>query len=348
MAVLDNIVRVQISISQAATENPTFERMLILGTKPAAQAATAAAFAYYTSLDQILDAGWVATEDVYKAADMAFSNGAGGVYVVPYNSETSTALTALLDDALNEGGWYGLVTVGVATSNYSTISTWCETNHKLFGFSVADNAATLNPVGTTNLYTFGIAYDTNGTKNAFIHVAYMAKCFTYEPGTETWAYKTLTNITAGSYTKTQIDAIKAAGVNCYALIGGRTVTYDGATVSGEWIDVMRYCDYLASAIQESVYSLLASTVKVPYNAAGLTAIESAIRKVLTKGQSDGCIDGTDFLENGTSVPGFTVTIPDITTISSATRATRTLNGVSFSARLSGAVHVVEIVGTLSE
>lgn len=347
MAVLDNIVSVQISISQAAAESNVFEKMLILGTAPSSESATAADFDYYASLADVLSAGWVATEDVYKAASIAFANGANGIYIALYDDETGTNLTNLLNDCMNEGGWYGLVTVGVASTAYATIATWCDMNHKLFGYSVVDSGA-LVPAGNTSLYTFGIAYDSTGANNEFIHVAYMAKCFTYTPGTETWAYKTLSGITAASYTPAQVSAFKAAHVNCYAIVAGRSVTIDGETVSGEWIDIMRYCDYLASTIQAAVFRNLSGQNKVPYNAAGIAAVESVIRNVLSQGQSNGSIEDEAYDDDGNVIPGFTVTVPSMASISAATRQTRVLSGVKFSARLTGAVHVVEIVGTLTE
>ena len=344
MAAIDNIVQVSVSVATPAPESLAFSRIFLLGTKGTG---TQDAFKLYESLDEIVSGGWANTTPVYKAAKAAFDNGADGLYITPYNSETSTALTAILDNAKNTAEWYGLVTVGVATSNYATITGWCDTNHKLFGFAVADNAGTLNPAGTTSDYTFGIAYEHTGANNEYAHVAYMAKCFGFVPGTESWAYKTLKGITAGSYNATEIAAFKTAGVNCYAKIAGVDVTLSGYTVSGEWIDIMRYIDYLASDIQERVYKLLAANAKIPYTSAGLVAIESAIRTSLANGQASGAIAEADYVD-GETVPGYTVSVPDISTISAATRRTRILSGITFTARLTGAIHTVQIVGTLSE
>lgn len=343
MAVIDNIVNVTVSVSEAAPESQAFSRIWLLGTKGTG---TQEAFKWYGDLDEIVAGGWANTTPVYKAAKAAFANGADGLYITPYNAETGTALTTLLDNARNYGGWYGLVTVGVATSAYATITSWCDTNHKLFGFAVADNAQALNPAGTTSEYTFGIVYPA-ATDNEYIHVAWMARCFGFEPGTETWAYKTLNGIVAGNYSTTQIANFKTAGVNCYATVAGRDVTLSGYTVSDEWIDIMRYIDYLASDIQARVYGVLAANTKIPYTAAGLVAIESAVRVSLANGQSVGAIAEADYAD-GEVVPGYTVTVPDIATISAATRHTRILSGVKFTARLTGAIHVVQIVGTLSE
>ena len=345
MAVLDSIVNVNISLSQALAPVETYGRMVIFA--PKAASGTQDTFKWYNSIAEITAAGWLTTEDAYKAAAVAFDNGANGVYILKYNNELTEAIPALLNTALNNGDWYGIVATMTTSTLLMTVATWCNTNHKLFGFTLADNAD-LPAITSDYVYAFVYPNASMPTFGAYLHVAAMAKCFTYAPGTETWAYKTLESVGVSSYTEAQVATQLAKNCNVYTQIGGKNVTYNGITLGGEWIDIMRYVDYLASAIQQSVYSLLSASVKVPYNAAGLVAIGAAIQKVLAKGQADGAIDSTDYADDGTVIPGYTVTLPDMADISSATRATRVLSGVKFTARLTGAIHTVQIEGTLTE
>ena len=68
---------------------------------------------------------------------------------------------------------------------------------------------------------------------------------------------------------------------------------------------------------------------------------------LTQGQRQGGIAGDEFNEEGSLIPGFTITVPLAANLTAADRASRVLKGCKFHARLAGAIHVIEIHGTLA-
>ena len=65
-----------------------------------------------------------------------------------------------------------------------------------------------------------------------------------------------------------------------------------------------------------------------------------------KGQKQGGIADTEYDEDGNEIVGFTTSVPTAASVSDADKAARTLKGCKFTARLAGAIHLVEVSGTL--
>ena len=107
---------------------------------------------------------------------------------------------------------------------------------------------------------------------------------------------------------------------------------------GEFIDIVRGEDWLTSRIQEFVYSVLVNSTKVPYTDAGITAIEAEIRRALQLGINN------NFIAND---PAPTVTVPLAANVPPNDKAQRILRNVKFQATLSGAIHAINITGTVS-
>ena len=54
----------------------------------------------------------------------------------------------------------------------------------------------------------------------------------------------------------------------------------------------------------------------------------------------------EYDEDGNATPGYTTTVPRARDLTQAERASRQLKGCKFTARLAGAIHYVEVRGTL--
>ena len=215
----------------------------------------------------------------------------------------------------------------------------------MFGFTVSGST---NPVGTSHPYAFGFATKSAETypNNMYTHVAMLAAAFVHTPGSETWAYKTLAGIEAEPYTATEMTALDAAGLNYYITCAGKNITLTGKTVSGEWIDVIRFRDWLKNDMQKRIYNLLVTNPKVPFTSGGITLIQNQMLASLIQGQRQGGISPTEYDEDGNEIPGFTTSVPKMTSISDAEKAARTLKGCKFTAKLAGAIHLIEVSGTL--
>lgn len=119
------------------------------------------------------------------------------------------------------------------------------------------------------------------------------------------------------------------------------------TLGGEWIDVIRFRDWLKNDMQYRLFNLLYTHPKIPYTDEGIALVQNQMVASLTQGQRQGGIAPDEFDEDGKLIPGFTVTVPLAANLTAADRASRVLGGCKFHARLAGAIHVVNVYGTLA-
>ena len=175
----------------------------------------------------------------------------------------------------------------------------------------------------------------------------MSRCFTAVPGSETWANKRLAGVNIDPLTETQFIVLRNKNVNTFERFRNLSLTQTGKVSAGEWIDVIRFRDWLAEEIKVNVLNVLVNNEKVPYTDAGIAVIEGAIRQSLRQGQVNVGIAPVEYDEEGNKNLGYTVEVPLASNISPNQKASRILTDVKFTARLSGAIHVVEIRGSLT-
>jgi hypothetical protein len=124
------------------------------------------------------------------------------------------------------------------------------------------------------------------------------------------------------------------------------LTNPGKVVAGEWIDVIRFRDWLKDTIQTNLTQMMINRDKVPYTDAGIQLCVNNLRKSLKNGQDVGGIAPNELDDAGETIPGFVVTFPRSSDLSANVKASRVLE-LGFSARLAGAIHAVEISGALA-
>ena len=113
--------------------------------------------------------------------------------------------------------------------------------------------------------------------------------------------------------------------------------------SGEFIDVIRGRDWLTARLRERIFGLLINARKVPFTNAGIDQVTSEVSAQLTEGIGAGYLS-PDNLE-GQDVP-FVVTAPTAQEVSKADKIARLLPNVAFEATLAGAIHAVQINGSI--
>lgn len=173
---------------------------------------------------------------------------------------------------------------------------------------------------------------------SFIDAAIAGLMLPTDPGSETWAFKTLSGVSVDSLTPGQRSNVLSYSANCYQSVAGVAITQMGYVSSGTFIDIVRGRDWLKTRLAEDVFELLASLIKVPFTDAGIAMVEGAIRGVLQEGVTVGLL---------ASDPAPSVLVPRAADVSSTNKANRILPDVTFTATLAGAIHKVEIDGTIS-
>lgn len=372
--ILDRIVNCDISIEKPVMDSASFGTVLIIGDAPPDGGKDLKPVDKYASLAEVTDAGWKEGTEIYKAARSAFlqehkpeliyiavrqksAEGDDKEDIPEEEAETQTKRTAIATGTEGElekfsdtarrvlgmPGWYGLALAGADTVDYDEVAYIIESAEKLFAFSVQAKELPL-PLSRTDYLRTAVIYSESADEYA--HVAWLTECFSYAPGSETWAYKMLSGVKAAELTTREMGRFDEANVNYYISCANKDITLQGKVVGGEWIDVIRFRDWLKNEMQVKIFSLFVKYPKIPYLDSGITLVENQMRAALQNGQEAGGIAMTEFDENEEPVEGFTVTVPKAASLSSAERASRKLRNCRYTARLAGAIHMVEIQGNL--
>lgn len=358
---LDDIVKISIEISNPAQSMETFDTILMIVQQPQEGESSITKTTAISSADELASCGFTPNDMAYQAAVIAFSQTPvpDKIYVCIRKQEIDAekniiyeSITDTLIRAASEAGFYGVYLCGFNDSeDVAAAMAWTEANEKLFAFEYADYDSI--PVSNFSYYrTFGM-YSGNAdakeapTENLFAALAWMAKCFGYDPGTETWHLKELSGIVPSVLGTQQKRELEEQHINRYLRYGGCNLTIGGYTLAGEWIDVIRFRDWLKAQMQNNIFNALKVNRKVPYTDAGIQLIAGKMEETLKRGQDIGGIAEDVFDADGSRICGFAVTVPKASSLTEAQRKSRKLTGCRYTARLAGAIHAVEIEGYLT-
>lgn len=269
---------------------------------------------------------------------------------------TSQTVSQDLDAiAQSDNDWYGLVLTSRVQADVEAAAAWTETKVKLFltASSDTDIAGTTDAADTTTVAATlkaasyarsGVLYYTLAA-SVYPEAAWFGVILPLTPGSYTAKFKTLKGITVDNLDDTQQKNILDKNANFYQITGGKNITCNGTVAEGEYIDVIVFVDWLDVNITAEVFTLLVNLPKVPFTDAGIAGIEAAITSVLQLGVVNGGIPTTD----GEDPPGnaYSVSVPKAVDVPAVDKANRTLNNVTFTALLSGAIHAVVVNGTVT-
>ena len=177
---------------------------------------------------------------------------------------------------------------------------------------------------------------TKDSRLSFKEAGWIGDMLPRDPGSATWAYKTLRGIGADSWTATERTAIEAFKGNHYSAEAGVAVTRQGQSFGGEWIDVTIGLAWLTARMEERLFGALVNNPKIPYTDAGFAILVTEVRAQLRIAEAAGVL-----------APGWTVTILPVASQDSADRAARIVRGLEFQAQLAGAVHKINVNGTVT-
>lgn len=348
---IDSIVKVSISLESPAVSSESFSVLLLIGSLPAKYAELEkqpAQVGTYTSIKEVENAGWETTEDVYKAALVAFSQDPKPekIMIAPRQvaSGEEEAFLTTLNRAYDTVGWYGFSCIGITDEEVDAIAVWAEATEKMFGFTTSSEELVVTTSGL--LRTHGWFTNQTGEYDKFLDVAVMAKCFGYAPGSETWALKTLAIVNPSKISGTLTATLDNQNMNYYVTIAGSNVTQNGKVLGNEWIDVIRFRDWLKNDMQVRVFNAFRKNPKLPYTDNGIGVIEGCMKASLLSGQVVGGISEDEYDADDNLIPGYTTSVPLAANLTSAQKKSRDLADCKWTARLAGAIQAVEIEGQL--
>lgn len=274
----------------------------------------------------------------------------GGVF--RENTPTASVATDLNSANNTDPNFYGISGMYLDRTNIDAVADWAEAASppKLHGYVTADTenltTTTLNVDHPVMALLKSEGYKRSygqysGTPAGYGALGLMSQRFTADPGSDTWAYKTVVGDQPDdTLTPTQKQNVTGNNGNYYVTIAGIPVTIDGRSAQGQFMDLQRGVDALANDMQVNVFDLLVSNPKVPYTSKGIATIGGAIRASLNKFVAQGFISNDPGFE-------FQIFLPSIATIPSADKKARVLNNVRFSAYAQGAIQKILIQGQIS-
>ena len=249
-------------------------------------------------------------------------------------------------ESADPDGWYALILDSNSEAEINASAAFVEARKKIFITNTTDSDVIDNVVTTdvmSDLQSFAYA------RTAIIYsqarllnwsgAAWAANRLPSDPGSSTWAFKTLASVQVDSnLSGGQSSVIESKGGNTYRTIAGVNVTTFGITASGEYVDITRFIDWLDARIKERIFGVLANNAKVPYTDVGVDLMRGQVLAQLQQGITAGGLAAD---------PAPTVQAPLVADIDPADKAGRNLPDITFQATLAGAIHQLEISGVLS-
>lgn len=302
----------------------------------------------YANLAELVADGWATTDSVYLACASIFmqSPRPAAVVVGRRDAADTNWAAALAAIQLENDSWYyfGIVPVSGMDAEVLEAAAWAETQTKIFFAQTGDTdvltsatddaASALQDLGYKRT---ALVYRPAAKATQFTELGWVGEGAPFAPGSSTWAYKSIAGSTPDALTSAQKAAALGKNANVYTTVAGANITQSGKVVAGEWIDVIIGIDALTAELQETLYAAMIANRKLDFEDGGITAVGGLIQGVLEKYGRQGVLQ----------IDSIKLTLPAYEDIPVSDRNTRKLSGITFRALLQGAIHLVEIYGTVS-
>lgn len=355
MANIDRIVKVSISLATAGIAEQNFNELLLYGVFTKPTGATNNVF-IITDPDELIDTyGCTSTSHIYLAALVFFSQ-------IPHPAQLYIGFDSAATDPTNDlvaihnenNDWYALCDVEHVETRAVQIAQWIEGHEKLFvtvlsnvnnsSAPATDTTSVAHQLMSGNFFRTAWWYDTNPLN--FPDVGITSRSFTKYPGQETWANQELDGVTSNAWNETTAQNIFQKNGNTFEPFRNISITQNGKVAGGEWIDIIRFRDWLCEEIKVTIFQQMVNN-RIPYTDPGIAIIRTRLAQALDLGVVRGGIAPTEVDSKGKLIPSYTIQVPLSANISPNQKATRVLQDIYFTARIAGAIHVVEIQGVLT-
>lgn len=256
--------------------------------------------------------------------------------------------TDLANILLADDDWYGLAHELNSKLIQEEASDWAEGEKKIHVYTTSDwkapDSGQTTDIGDVLMgksYAYSVSLYNDQDTGTYDHVAMLANRFPHDPGQSgaggTWFGKTLIGVVAYPLTPTKKTNLRAKNYNVYIVTAGRSHTLDGKCAGGEFVDKIRFLDWVNVRIQEEVATLKLNSERVPYTDPGVSSEAACVSKIMDLGvQAGGFSDA----------PYPTVTSTKVATVSSADKLARKYSGLKWKATMAGAIHLTEVGGTV--
>ena len=263
--------------------------------------------------------------------------------------QTVLAGSSVVESELNvltaaDKEFYAVLVASDADADIRSLLSFANANKKLMFAKTNDALAEKSGEESSLAYTLNnssesravLIYQNYSQRDEQADAAFAGIGLPLIPGSFTWKFKTPVGISQCKVSVSANVELMNKGVNIVTRSNNVNFTKEGTTSSGQFIDITRGIDWLEVRLQENMLSLQLNQNKIPYTTAGLNLVAGAIREILRLGSNNGLLNDD-----------FTILVPDINEVLANDKANRVLKNVKFVASLQGAIHRVEIQGTVT-
>jgi hypothetical protein len=325
---IDNIVRISIEAQSLSMAQKGFGVPLILGFKEQEE----------TKLELYRNAGELSEEPhiAYQMAKAMFAqNPRVPLIKIGFAKKGSSLNEAIKFVSDIDSDFYGLLLTEIPTpKELKEVGTLLQSNRIILGFDMDTTSKELGK----NLKSDRIFCTYKPNPEDHLTAAWMGKMLPELPGSSSWAYQQLELVEPYNLSAHTAEELDKANINRYIGIKGVGVMLDGKMISGKFIDITVSIDWLHVRIQERLLRLLMINKKIPYTLKGIDLVRSEILAQLKEAVYQGVL---------ADVPEPIVSTPSIEEVSEQIRGDRVLPKIRFSGRLAGAIHKIEIQGTVT-
>lgn len=335
-----------------ATADPAAEIELILDGLQALAAADGDITAAMTPTSA--GTGAATTLILTEVADMTVAYDASEMSVAWTQESWANAFAGIRTE---DDSWYAVDTYDHSVAGVLEIAAEVEAMPKIYLVSndhIDNTGVQAIPAGANDL--LGQLQELNLDRTAFtysgtadetyIESAYLGDKMTAVPGSTTWDLSGISGVVADNLSRTQINNIANKNGNYFVEFGGIDYIKGGLVVSGEYIDVMRGSDNMASDIQIELARVIASANnsgrKIPLTDEGISILKDSVASIMEIYVARGFIKDNilekDANGNTRVRKGYSINSALVSSLTTTQRANREAPTIQVIAYLAGAVH----------
>ena len=241
MATINDVVKIVIKRESNRVTIRDLETVLVL----TAHTRFADPYRIYTETTDMLEDGFLPTDEAYKAVALIFAQDPRPSKVVVGRKETADDyVTAITKQQASYNKFFYVITDAKTDAEKEAIADYVETQSRMF-YVFSDSTPETTTAITTDIFSrlkaksydrsFGI-YSKN-TNNAMIEAGWVGRFSSETIGSAVWIYKELDGVVADTYSATEEQILQSKNANYYTYLEDEPVVMgEGKVVGGEWID----------------------------------------------------------------------------------------------------------------
>jgi len=361
---ISSVVTVSVSISPAVPPKRGFGvASVVTNENDNLGAIQVARMRFYSSITEVA-VDWPTISETYLCANAYFAQNPSPTRFATISQDSiggETEVDALTAAELFSSDWYGVLLLNTVrdTTVQTDVAAWTEARTKIFSASTND-LLTLTQGDLTSMaallfaanYTRTICtYASLANSAEYPDAAILGKAFTTNfsapDSVITLKFKSISSITTETINTTQKAALDEKRANILTDVAGASMYTEGWMSSQLFFDERHAVDWLVGEIESNVFGFLISqNTKVPLTDKGGAAIEQQVARALDAALNNGMLgSGTDST-GAFLATGYSIAVQKVVDMNPVDKSNRIAPSVSFVALLAGAMHFVQIDGSV--